>query len=115
MSDESILGVNVCGRCNTIISDLWNAVKSGCPDCGAHVFKMISKNALPTTEYSNSNNSDMNSLTFDEITSIKIEEDGVISIDFNRLFERHDPETIIIQDSNGEYHIPLDLLRRPQK
>ncbi len=114
MSDESIMGVNICGRCNTIISNLWDAVKSGCPECGAHVFKMISKNAVPSTKYSK-DDLDMNTLTFDEITSIKIEKDGVISIDLNRLFERHDPETIIIQDSNGEYHIPLDLLRRPQK
>ncbi len=120
MGEEQLNIINVCGRCNIIITDLMSAIKNGCPNCGARVFKAMKpetieekKENLRTEEHDPIIM--RNSEHFDDISSIEVSKEGVIMIDLDKLIGTENMENIVIKDANGGYHISLDALRKGSK
>ena len=117
-NDHSLNIINVCGRCNTIITDIMDAVKNGCPNCGARVFKAVKKDELKKqigVDEKETISIDGKQSEIDEISSIEVSKDGVIMIDLDKLISGEELENIVVKDPEGKYHISLDALRKGKK
>lgn len=110
--------MNICGRCNTELSE--EDLEKGCPKCGSKVFKFVNTKAIAEKKQKEKEKGleqdfPEEEISMDEnsIESIKVEDKGVYEVNLSHILEGN---TDVYSDTEGNYAININsLLKKSRK